>query len=146
MNTLQFIAWIFVHIAIPIFAPIALLPLLGIGRTYREQARGLVYSVVKDGQLFWPVIAMSAGATYELAGYLENASGWPRVIAWTALVFHVVLIIYSAVLVMLGAIDSLDRSDNKPASGALRIVLVSIVFTVLSALTFAIFHFVITGR
>lgn len=61
MNTLQFIAWIFIHIAIPIFAPIALLPLLGIGRTYREQARGLVYSVVKDGQLFWPVIAMSAG-------------------------------------------------------------------------------------
>jgi hypothetical protein len=44
MNTLQFIAWIFVHIAISIFAPIALLPFLAIGRS--EPSRLMVISTL----------------------------------------------------------------------------------------------------
>jgi len=51
MEPLQFVAWVIVHIAVPIFSPIALLPLLGIGVTFRKSAHGIVRNAVKNGQL-----------------------------------------------------------------------------------------------
>ncbi|CAN7377313.1 hypothetical protein [Duganella sp. LjRoot269] len=81
-------------------------------RTFRQSARGVVYNAVKNGQLLWIVTAMSSEGCYELAGYLESAASNWRELAWTGLGFHVFLIVMSAVLVMLGAIDGLNESAD----------------------------------
>ncbi|MYM26178.1 hypothetical protein GTP46_26470 [Duganella sp. FT135W] len=85
METLQFLAWLVVHIAVPIFAPIVMLPLLAIGRTFRSSANDVVYNAVKNGQLLWAGIAMSGGACYEIGVYLEHASALGRAYAWIGL-------------------------------------------------------------
>ena len=116
MESLQFFAWLVVHIVVPIFAPIAMLPLLAIGRTFRSSANDVVYNAVKNGQLLWAGIAMSAGACYEIGVYLEHASALGRAYAWIGLASCIVLITLSAILVMLGAIDGLDEGFD--AKGA----------------------------
>jgi hypothetical protein len=145
MDLLQFLAWAVVHIGVPIFAPIALLPLLGVTRTFRQSARGVVYNAVKNGQLLWIVIAMSSEGCYELAGYLESAASNGRELAWTGLGSHVFLIVMSAVLVMLGAIDGLNESADVKDARLSRIMLLSILVATVSAFIFAEAHYLI-GR
>jgi hypothetical protein len=146
MNTLQFIAWIFVHIAIPIFAPIALLPLLAIGRTFRSSANDVVYNAVKNGQLLWAAIAMSAGACYEIGVYLEHASVQGRPFAWIGLTACIFFISLSAVLVLLGAIDGLDEGFDAKAAEPSRMMVISIFLTIASAGVFGGAHYLIAGN
>lgn len=146
MNTLQFIAWIFVHIAIPIFAPIALLPLLAVGRTFRSSANDVVYNAVKNGQLLWAAIAMSAAACYEIGVYLERASAQGRPFAWIGLTACIFCITLSAVLVMLGAIDGLDEDFDAKAVEPSRMMIISIVLTATSAVLFGGAHYLITAN
>jgi hypothetical protein len=143
MNTLQYLAWIFVHIVIPVFAPIALLPLLAIGRTFRSSANGVVYNAVKNGQLLWVGIAMSAGACYEIGIYLERATGFARVYAWLGLAACILIITISAVLVMLGAIDGLDESGSSKNVAISRIMVISILLTTAAAGVFGVAHYLI---
>lgn len=143
MDTLQFIAWIFVHIAIPIFAPIALLPFLAVGRRFRSAANDVVYNAVKNGQLLWAGIAMSAGACYEIALYSEHASAAGRPFAWIGLTAGILFITGSAVLVMLGAIDGLDEGFDAKGAEPSRIMVVSALFTTASAVLFGVAHYLI---
>lgn len=143
MDTLQFIAWILVHIAIPILAPIALLPLLAVSRTFRSSANGVVYNAVKNGQLLWVAIALCAGACYEMGAYLEHATTVGHAFAWTGLFFCMFLITISAVLVMLGAIDGLDDSFDARKAEPSRIMIFSILLTAASAVTFGCAHYFI---
>ena len=143
MDLLQFLAWAVVHIGVPIFAPIALLPLLGVTRTFRQSARGVVYNAVKNGQLLWIVIAMSSEGCYELAGYLAPAVSNGREFAWTGLAFHISFIAFSAVLVMLGAIDGLNESVSVEDAKPSRIMLLSILLVFVSAVDFAVAHYLI---
>lgn len=143
METLQFLAWVIVHIGVPIFAPIALLPLLGIGRTFRSSAKGVVYNAIKNGQLLWIVIAMSASGCYELAEYLEHASATWRTFAWGCLSGSIFIITISAVLVMLGAIDLLEENKADPGANPSRIMVVSFLLTAASAGLFGGAHYVI---
>jgi hypothetical protein len=144
MDLLQFLAWAVVHIGVPIFAPIALLPLLGVTRTFRQSARGVVYNAVKNGQLLWIVIAMSSEGCYELAGYLESAASNGRELAWTGLASHIFFIVLSAVLVMLGAIDGLNERTDLEGARPSRIMLLSILLAMGSASVFAIAHHLIS--
>lgn len=146
MEALQFIAWIVVHIVIPIFAPIALLPLLAIGRTFRSSTGSVVYNAVKNGQLLWAGIAMSAAACYDIAIYLGHASELGRTVAWSGLAVCIFLITFSAVLVMLGAIDSLDESFDARTAEPSRIMVVSICLTAAAAFAFAGAHYLIVIR
>ncbi len=143
MESLQFLAWAIVHICIPIFAPIALLPLLGVGRTFRASAKGVVYNAVKNGQLLWTGIAMSAGACYELAGYLEHAALRGRAFAWIGLTGCIFIITISAVLVMLGSIDGLNENVEKRSARPSRIMIVSFLLTAASAAIFGGTHYFI---
>jgi len=144
MEPLQFVAWVIVHIAVPIFAPIALLPLLGIGVTFRKSAHGIVRNAVKNGQLLWVAISMSAGCCYELAGYLEHAVPPGRNMAWTCWGFCVFIIAISAVLVMVGAIDALEDEGNISDERPSRIMLISMVLTAATAVVFSVVHFLIS--
>lgn len=143
MESLQFLAWIIVHIAIPIFAPIALLPLLTVSRTFRLSVNGVVYNAVKDGQLLWAGIAMCAGTCYEIALYLEHASALGRSMAWIGLTACIFFITFSAVLVMLGAIDSLDENGDAHRAEPSRIMVISILLTAAAAGVFGAAHYLI---
>lgn len=143
MEALQFLAWTIVHIAIPILAPIALLPLLAVGRTFRSSANRLVYNAVKNGQLLWVGIAMNADACYEIGIYLGSASDVGRQFAWIGFTLCIFLITFSAVLVMLGAIDGLDEDCDTNGAVSSRILVVSIWLTAASALLFGYAHYLI---
>lgn len=143
METLQFLAWTVVHIAIPILAPIALLPLLAVGRTFRSSANSLVYNAVKNGQLLWAGIAMNASACYEIGIYLGHASNVGRPFAWIGFTLCIFFITFSAVLVMLGAIDGLDEDRDADGVAPSRIMVVSIWLTAASALLFGYAHYLI---
>ncbi|MRW94304.1 hypothetical protein GJ699_30445 [Duganella sp. FT80W] len=143
MESLQFLAWIIVHIAVPIFAPIALLPLLAIGQRFRSSAKEVVYNAVKNGQLLWAGIAMSAGACYEIGIYLEHASALGRPFAWIGFTLCIFFITFSAVLVMLGAIDGLDDAPHAKVAEPTRIMVVSIFLTTASAVLFGFAHYLI---
>jgi hypothetical protein len=141
MESLQFLAWAIVHICIPIFAPVALLPLLGVARTFRASAKGIVYNAIKNGQLLWTGIAMSAGACYELAGYLEHATTHGRAFAWICLMGCIFIMTISAVLVMLGAIDGLNENAEQESAKPSRIMIVSFLLTTASAVIFGGAHY-----
>jgi len=143
MESLQFLAWIIVHIAIPIFAPIALLPLLALSRTFRLSVNGVVYNAVKNGQLLWAGIAMCAGTCYEIALYLGNASPLGRSMAWLGLTACIFVITFSAVLVMLGAIDGLDEGGDAYREEPSRIMVISILLTAAAAGVFGGAHYLI---
>lgn len=146
METLQFFAWLIVHIVVPIFAPIAMLPLLAIGRMFRSSANEVVYNAVKNGQLLWAGIAMSAGACYEIGVYLEHASVLGRAYAWIGLSMGIFFMIFSSVLVMLGAIDGLDEVFDAKRAEPSRIMVMSISLTTAAAVLFGFAHYLIEVR
>jgi len=142
----EFVGWFFANVSVPLLAPVALLPMLKLARAYRGVSGGLVLRAIQDGQLFWTVIAMCATACYELAramarGLDDGASA----LAWSAMVFHVLFIIGSAVLVMLGTIDTLHdghtSSDGLPKDR--RLMQVSLGATLTTAVTFSTVHFIV---
>ena len=144
MELLRFAAWFAVHIVIPVFAPIALLPMLRLGLTFRHTARGIVSRAVQDGQLFWVAITIGAENCYELAGYLNHATGVGGTVAWAVLFLVVVVIIFSSALVLVGTIDSLDRDVAREGAGGSKIiVLVSFLTTAVVAVIFSATHFFI---
>ncbi|MHA4870427.1 hypothetical protein ACXZ1M_22300 [Duganella sp. PWIR1] len=143
MEWLQFLAWAFVYIAIPIFAPIALLPLLAIGRRFRSSAHAVVYNAVKNGQLLWVAIAMSAGTCYEIGVYLEHASVSGRAYGWIGLATGIFFMVFSAVLVMLGAIDGLDEEFDAKSAEPSRILVISVLLTTAAAMLLGFAHYFI---
>ncbi len=142
MALLRFSAWFAVHISVPVFAPIALLPILRLGITFRHTARGIVSKAVQDGQLFWVAITIGAENCYELAGYQNHATGAGGAVTWAALLLVVVGIIFSSALVLLGTIDSLDRGvPREAAGGSQMIVLVPCLTTAVVSMVFSATQF-----
>src|SRR5476649_2236471 len=72
MEFFKILAWLLLNVAVPLLAPIALLPLLGASKTYHDSVRTLVRRSLQEGQLFWTVIAMCAAACYEAAGHVPK--------------------------------------------------------------------------
>ncbi|MFP3481010.1 hypothetical protein SB780_39825, partial [Burkholderia sp. SIMBA_057] len=60
IDLLSCLSWLFFNVGVPVFAPIALLPLLGFSRFYRQTSRGIAIRAIQDGQLLWVVISMCA--------------------------------------------------------------------------------------
>lgn len=71
---------------------------------------------VRKGQLFWTVIFMCATASYEAAAHMGELKGadisFGRTIAWTAIAWHITIIVISAVLVVLGTMEVADEDDD----------------------------------
>jgi hypothetical protein len=106
----------------------------------------VVYNAVKNGQLLWAAIAMSAGACYEIGVYLEHASAQGRPFAWIGLTACICFITLSAVLVMLGAIDGLDEDFDARAAEPSRMMVISIALTVATAGLFGGAHYLIAAH
>lgn len=110
------LGWLLANVAVPILAPIAFFPLLSVGTKYRGRVRELVMRSVQGGQLFWTVIALCAAASYKAAVYMSRLEGADisigRMIAWTAIAWHIAIIVISAVLIVLGAMEAADEEDR----------------------------------
>lgn len=147
------IAWLLLNVAVPLLALIALLPLLGAGKKYRGKVKSLVRRSLQEGQLFWTVIAMCAAAWYEAAVHLGQLHGTAKeiatgsTIAWTAIGWHIVIIIISSVLVLLGTMDAADEEAHQATVQAAEvlgrappIMQVSIWVSIATAVSFTATH------
>ena len=153
MDLSRFLGWLLLNVAVPLLAPIALLPLLGAGEKYKGRVRELIMRSLQEGQLFWTVIAMCAAASYEAAVHLGELRGTQEdvsigsTIAWTAIVWHIAVIIISAVLVLLGTMDAADKEIHAATIQTAarmgqtpRIMMVSIWMAAVTAVSFTANH------
>ncbi|TFW11325.1 hypothetical protein E4L96_22210 [Massilia arenosa] len=149
--------WFLTNVATPLLAPIALLPLATLHSRYRGRIGALVYRSVKDGQLFWTVIAMCTAAMYEAGRHLNVllgkglASTSDATIALTSIGWHSVFMLLSSVFVLLGALEADEHQRN---SGRRRVnsrdehfarrnvfLITSIGAAAVTAVTFTATHF-----
>ena len=152
MEFFKFLAWLLLNVGVPVLAPIALLPLLGLGKKYKGKVKMLIRRSLQEGQLFWTVIAMCAAAWYEAASHMNMAGTQEQVenikiIGWIAIGWHIAIIIGSSVLVLLGTMDAADEEahvathEAAEAGGtAPSIMKVSILITAITAVTFTATH------
>jgi hypothetical protein len=147
----RFFGWLLVNVAVPILAPIALFPLLSVGKKYRGRVRELIMRSVRGGQLFWTVIALCATASYEAAVYMSELEGEAisvgRMIAWTAIAWHITIIVISAVLIVLRTMEATDDDAHaatlqapQDVGQAPQILVVSIWMLVATAVSFTATH------
>ncbi|MGB9109847.1 MAG: hypothetical protein WCC39_14290 [Telluria sp.] len=142
----RFFGWLLLNVAVPLLAPIAFFPLLNAGKGYSGRVRELIMRSVREGQLFWTVIAMCAAASYEAAVHMGELEGdeiaGGTSIAWAAIAWHVAIIISSAVLIVLNTMDAAD-ADVQAAEGvdqAPQIMVVSIWMSIATAVSFTATH------
>jgi hypothetical protein len=153
MDFSRSLGWLLLNVAVPFLAPIALLPLLGASKKYNGRVSELVRKSLQEGQLFWTVIAVCATASYEAAVHLGELKGSVAdislsiTIAWTIIIWHIVIIIISAVLVLLGAMDAADEEVHDAtmlaSSGvgkAPRIMMVSIWMSAATTVSYTVTH------
>jgi hypothetical protein len=146
MELIKFLGWFLLNVGVPLLAPLALLPLLGAGRKDRGKVKVLIRWAIRDGQLYWPVVAMCAAACYDAAGTFANPRAEPGTVnstlAWLAIGWHVLIIVVSSVLVTVGAMDITATKAREVNEGALSpLVLISITLSITTALTFSATHY-----
>jgi hypothetical protein len=107
-GAIELFGWFVFNVALPLGAPLALLPLARIPSFFRAHRRGIVRYAIKDGQLLWAVIPMSASACYLLASALDEP-GELRQLMWFAIATHVTLIVVASVLVLFATMDAHQR-------------------------------------
>jgi|SRR5471030_303076 len=149
MEFFKILAWLLLNVAVPLLAPIALLPLLSVSEEFRNDVRKLVRRSLQEGQLLWTVIAMCAAACYEAAGHVAAPGKLEtsKVITSVIIAWHVVMIVVSSVLVLVGAIDAARNERHRAAQrvtkvvGAVpRIMVLSIWLSAITALTYLATH------
>ncbi|HJV03309.1 MAG TPA: hypothetical protein VJ752_22425 [Burkholderiaceae bacterium] len=149
MEILKFLGWLLLNIGVPLLAPIALLPLLFASKRYHGNVGKLIYRSLQDGQLFWTVIALCAAACYEAAGHVACAEDrdTSKVIISIAVGWHVLIVVGSSVLVLLGALDSVAATANSAAPVAdeaegdmSRVMRISIWTSIIVAISYSATH------
>ncbi len=105
MRALEQFGWFVFNVAIPLFAPLALLPLARLPSFFRSRGRGIVRRAVEHGQMLWAAIPMSASACQLLATMLDASTG-PRQWLWAGMALHVFLIVIASAMVLLGAMQA----------------------------------------
>ncbi|WGS50244.1 hypothetical protein LFL96_01665 [Paraburkholderia sp. D15] len=146
-NFLSRFSWALFNVAVPILAPLALLPLLGFSRFYQRASKGAAMRSMRDGQLLWVVISMCASACYEIGRALSSASSdGVRAAMFAGLVWHGVFIVASAVIVSFGVADAMPTHahDADDLARSRRLMRGSILMTALVATSYCISHFSLT--
>lgn len=84
------LSWLLLTIVVPLIAPVALLPLLALSRRFRHRARELLHRSIREAQLCWTAIALSAAVLYETADKLTHdaIAGAVPVLAHTWAMLH----------------------------------------------------------
>jgi hypothetical protein len=145
IDLLAYLSWLLANVVIPIFAPVALLPLLSFSLAYRDVTTAALKAAVRHGQLFWTVIAMCSGACYELGSAMDKVnSARSHALIWIALVWHTGFIVASSVLVVFGSADAQLLRNTRVAEPRERAMTrLSLSFVTVIAITFAASHYLI---
>jgi hypothetical protein len=141
------LSWLFFNVGVPVFAPIALLPLLNFSRFYRPASKGIAMRSVRDGQLLWVVISMCASACYEIGGALgEASSDGTRALMLAGLLWHGMVIVAASVVVSLGGADSMPRLPNDCDDQVpdRRLMWVPVITTAIIAASYSVSHYSLT--
>ncbi|MGF6994361.1 hypothetical protein P3T25_002716 [Paraburkholderia sp. GAS32] len=141
------LSWLFFNVGVPVFAPIALLPLLSFSRLYRYASKGISARAIREGQLLWVVISMCASACYEIGSALSEASTNSTLAFMLAgLLWHVLFIVAASVLVSFAAADSVSQPvhDCSERTRDRRLIWLSLVMTAIIATSFSISHYSLT--
>lgn len=94
--------WLLLNLGVPIAGPLFMLALFAVTHG-KAVARQLVVESVKNGQLFWSAIALSAAAIYEAAAALEGRKGPVPLLELAIAVFSLIAFT-SSILVMLATL------------------------------------------
>ena len=133
--------WIIINVLLPIFAPLAVLPLFRIFKhALPEKAQRLLQwtTPIKDGQLAWIALAFNGGTGYELFASKEGAT-----LVGGGLLGLAGLAIANVVVAGLGGVFPVEE-DPPPGQSPWRHYLpmsVSAASTLLSAIAFIAVHF-----
>lgn len=142
--TMTFFVWICINLVVPILGPIFLLVLLKASRGSDDINGQIVFYALKDGAMFWTVIAMSAGAIYD-AGFAisdrQNLADSEKVGAWVSIAWHFLAIIGSSVLVLLGTMDTVRAPQVQSSSPDRRMYRLSIITTCATAFSYGSTHY-----
>jgi hypothetical protein len=152
--SMNYFFWLLLNIGVPLFGPIAMLATVAVsyGKT---TAKRLIFESVKDGQLFWSAIAISAAAVYEVIVALDRevahsrpatSDGSLNIPHWALQVFlfaFIVLAFLGSLFVLASSLKKLDRACQTSTSPAIlqRDAKVSIWLAATTTLCFAILHF-----
>jgi hypothetical protein len=144
---MDFFFWLLLNLAAPIVGPVFTLALVAVTHGYAV-ARQLIVESVKDGQLLWSAIALSASATYEAVAALE-ARGAVPVLEFCIAVFGATAFACS-VIVMTATIKACTeglieqsrskRVQRKVTSAPVGLVAVSIGLTGFVAVAYTTMH------
>lgn len=147
IDFLSRLSWLFFYVGVPLFAPVALLPLLSFSRYYRHAAKGIARRSVQHGQLLWVAISMCASACYEIGCALGGAStDGMRVLMFAGLIWHGAFIVASSIVVSFGAADSMPHPTRTYDDGTLdrRLMWLSLIMTAVVATSYSISHYSLT--
>jgi hypothetical protein len=138
------LSWLFFNVGVPVFGPIALLPLLSLSRVFRRASQGIAIKAIKDGQLVWVVISMCASACYEIGSALGDArTDGSLAFMLAGLVWHVLFIIVASILVSFAAADAVyhpARNDSEEPCDR-RLMWFSLFMTAAVAASFSASHY-----
>ena len=141
------LSWLFFNIGVPVFAPLALFPLLSFSRFYQRASKGISGRAIRDGQLLWVVISMCASACYEIGSALSEASTNSALALMLAgLLWHVLFIVAASILVSFAAADAASRHayDTGEETADRRVMWLSLLMTVIVASSFSVSHYSLT--
>jgi quinol-cytochrome oxidoreductase complex cytochrome b subunit len=132
---LDVMGWALVAVGIPVFSPILVnvffwaAPLQVVCPAQRRW-----YVPIKDGQLFWVVIALAASALYEMANASLARHGWMEAL-------FIIAIVMSAVLGAVGALWPAE-SANESASWMRRygLLLLSVILIAITGAAATFVH------
>lgn len=122
MRSIEHFAWFLINIAVPLLAPLALLPLARLPLFFREHGRGILRRAIEHGQMLWAALPMSASACYMLTGVLGHSHP-DRYLSLAYLSAHICTIALSAAGIVLGAMESCMASSermDRTSNGILR--------------------------
>lgn len=104
-GAIELFGWFVFNVAIPLLAPLALLSLVSVPDFFRAHRHGMLRYAIKDGQLFWVAIPMSASACHMLASVVRDADTL-RLAIWMVLTCHVGIIVAASVMVVFATMDA----------------------------------------
>jgi hypothetical protein len=138
------LSWLFFNVGVPVFAPIALLPLLSFSRFYRHTSKSIATRAIQNGQLLWVVISMCASACYEIGCALGEASTNSTLVFMLAgLLWHVLFIIAASVLVSFAAADAASHPvyDDSERTRDRGLIWLSLLMTAFVSISFSLSHY-----
>jgi hypothetical protein len=99
VTLMNLVFWLLLNVAVPVGGPLFTLAL--IAPTHGSAvAKKLVFESVKDGQMFWSAIALSAAAIYESAAAIQDSRAMPEILMTLIVIFGAIAFSCSIVAMM----------------------------------------------